>query len=104
MMKILKVIGIIILSNFVFGIGAQFAINAWLLYQHLIDGQKEPFAIKEYTRHTIVAAVLLTILIWMIVRLISTFSDKTKKPNQQVDPIVKTPVDEFEAQGTQGHP
>jgi len=24
--------------------------------------------------------------------------------NQQVDPIVKTPVDEVEAQGTQGHP
>ena len=23
---------------------------------------------------------------------------------QQVDPIVKTPVDEVEAQGTQGHP
>lgn len=25
-------------------------------------------------------------------------------PNQQVDPIVKTSVDEIEAQGTQGHP
>jgi hypothetical protein len=25
-------------------------------------------------------------------------------PNQQVDPIVTTPVDEVEAQGTQGHP
>jgi len=29
---------------------------------------------------------------------------KDKDPNQQVDPIVKTPVDEVEAQGTQGHP
>ena len=27
-----------------------------------------------------------------------------QKPNQQVDPIVKTPADEVEAQGTQGHP
>lgn len=27
-----------------------------------------------------------------------------KMPNQQVDPIVKTPADEVEAQGTQGHP
>ena len=27
-----------------------------------------------------------------------------KRANQQVDPIVKTPADKFEAQGTQGHP
>jgi hypothetical protein len=27
-----------------------------------------------------------------------------KNPNQRLDPIVKTPVDEVEAQGTQGHP
>ncbi len=29
---------------------------------------------------------------------------KKKKQNQQVDPIVTTPVDEVEAQSTQGHP
>ena len=27
-----------------------------------------------------------------------------ENPNQQVDPIVKTPADKVEAQGTQGHP
>ena len=29
---------------------------------------------------------------------------KRKKPNQQVDPIVTTPVDKVEPQSTQGHP
>ena len=31
-------------------------------------------------------------------------ADEEYKSNQQVDPIVKTPADEVEAQGTQGHP
>ena len=30
--------------------------------------------------------------------------NETRIPNQQVDPIVKTPADKVEAQGTQGHP
>jgi hypothetical protein len=29
---------------------------------------------------------------------------KRKKSNQQVDPIVTTPIDEVEPQSTQGHP
>ena len=32
------------------------------------------------------------------------FLSNKKKPNQQVDPIVTTPVDGVEAQSTQGHP
>jgi len=31
-------------------------------------------------------------------------ADETNNPNQQVDPIVTTPVDKVEAQSTQGHP
>ncbi len=34
---------------------------------------------------------------------VSTFKE-TKTANQQVDPIVTTPVDKVEAQSTQGHP
>ena len=30
--------------------------------------------------------------------------NKQKSANQRLDPIVKTPVDKVEAQGTQGHP
>jgi len=37
----------------------------------------------------------LQILYWMEIENI---------PNQRLDPIVKTPIDEVEAQGTQGHP
>jgi len=36
--------------------------------------------------------------------IIKTIVQRTDKHNQQVDPIVETPVDEVEAQSTQAHP
>lgn len=45
----------------------------------------------------------LALVSWSLSIALKLILDK-KIANQQVDPIVKTPVDEVEAQGTQGHP
>jgi len=44
------------------------------------------------------------VLVILVLDGIEYLNDIKITPNQQVDPIVTTPVDEVEAQGTQGHP
>jgi hypothetical protein len=91
-MKTRKVIAIVLLSNSIFGIGVHLFINAWLLYQYLI-GQTDAYAIEQYLRNTAVSVVLLSILVWILLKLIKSFNSTEKQPNQNIEPIVKTPVE-----------